>query len=47
MESFLLAGLSYDTNETVLKDAFDSYGKIVEGGGVTNYDLLEIFVAWK
>ncbi|XP_041993060.1 probable histone H2A.2 [Salvia splendens] len=29
-ESFLLAGLSYDTNETVLKDAFENYGKIVE-----------------
>ena len=25
------AGLSYDTNETVLKDAFGKYGEVIEG----------------
>ncbi|RVW34287.1 Glycine-rich RNA-binding protein 4, mitochondrial [Vitis vinifera] len=25
------AGLSYDTNETILKDAFGQYGEIIEG----------------
>lgn len=27
----LIAGLSYDTNETVLKDAFGLHGEIIEG----------------
>ena len=27
----LVAGLSYDTNETVLKDAFGRHGEIIEG----------------
>lgn len=27
----MIVGLSFDTNETVLKDAFDKYGEIVEG----------------
>lgn len=27
-----VAGLSYDTNETVLKDAFSKHGEIIEGG---------------
>lgn len=26
-----IAGLSYDTNETVLKDAFGQHGEIIEG----------------
>lgn len=28
------AGLSYDTNETILKDAFGQYGEIIEGNMV-------------
>ncbi|KAK9279680.1 hypothetical protein L1049_013360 [Liquidambar formosana] len=30
MYVFLVAGLSYDTNETVLKDAFGQHGEIIE-----------------
>ncbi|KAH6814116.1 glycine-rich RNA-binding-like protein [Perilla frutescens var. frutescens] len=29
-ENDLLPGLSYDTNESVLKDAFEKYGEIIE-----------------
>ncbi|KAL1558659.1 hypothetical protein AAHA92_09098 [Salvia divinorum] len=38
-----VGGLSYDTNETVLKDTFENYGKIVEGGGsynIMSYSIL-------
>lgn len=30
MES-VVSGLSYDTNETVLKDAFEQHGELIEG----------------
>lgn len=33
----LLPGLSYDTNESVLKDAFKDYGEVVEGR--RNYNI--------
>lgn len=28
---FVTAGLSYDTNETALKDAFSQYGDVIAG----------------
>lgn len=31
---FWIIGLSYDTNEAVLKDAFGRHGKIIEGNAV-------------
>lgn len=30
-EDYSMPGLSYDTNESVLKDAFKDYGEVVEG----------------
>ncbi|KAJ8631678.1 hypothetical protein MRB53_025001 [Persea americana] len=32
-----IGGLSYDTNETVLKDAFGAHGDIVEGYGFVQF----------
>lgn len=26
-----MIGLSYDTHETILKDAFEKYGEVIEG----------------
>lgn len=34
---FGIVGLSYDTNETVLKDAFGQHGEIIEG----NIDIIK------
>lgn len=36
------AGLSYDTNETILKDAFGQYGEIIEGNMVGQQYLLSL-----
>lgn len=33
------AGLSYDTNETILKDAFGQHGEIIEGDVVGSINL--------
>ena len=42
---FWIIGLSYDTNETVLKDAFGQHGEIIEGN-VVDYLVVTYYLCF-
>lgn len=42
---FCIIGLSYDTNEAVLKDAFGRHGEIIEGN-VVDYLVLTYYLCF-
>lgn len=37
------SGLSYDTNETVLRDAFQQFGDIIEGKSGSDVPIIPVY----